>query len=47
MVDAALTGVDAGVATGPEIPGHSVLVVPPGISDATQFKRRVVAIVLG
>ena len=47
MVNAALTGVDAGVATGPEIPGHSVLVVPPGISDATQFKRRVVAIVLG
>ena len=46
LVDAALTGVDAGVATGPEIPGHSVPVVPPGIRDTTQFKRRVVAIVL-
>ena len=29
-----------------EIPGSSDLVVPPGIDDATQFKWRVIAIVL-
>ena len=37
---------DTGIAAGPKIPGHSVLVVPPGISDATQLERRVIAIVL-
>ena len=44
---AALTSVDAGVATVPEIPSHSAPVVPPRISYSTKFKRRVVAIVLG
>ena len=47
MVDAALTSVDAGVAAGPEVPGYSALVVPPGIRDATQLERCVIAIVLG
>ena len=47
MVYSALTSVDAGVAPRPEIPGHSVFVVPPGKSDAVQLERRVIAIVLG
>ena len=47
MVDSALTCVDAGVAPRPEIPGHSVPVVPPGKSDTVQLERRVIAIVLG
>ena len=46
MVDSALTGVNAGVAAGPEIPGSSVPVVPPGIGDATELERCVIAIVL-
>ena len=46
MVDSALTGVDACVAPRPEIPGYSVPVVPPGISDAVQIERCEIAIVL-
>ena len=46
MVDSALTGVDAGIAPRPEIPGHTVPVVPRGISDAVQFERCEIAIVL-
>ena len=46
MVDVALAVVDTGIAAGPEIPGHSVPIVPPGISDAIQIKRCVIAIVL-
>ena len=46
MVDATLTGVDACVAPRPEIPGYSVPVVPPGISDAVQIERCEIAIVL-
>ena len=45
MVDAALTGVDAGVAPRPKIPGNTVPVVPPGISDAVQIERCEIAIV--
>ena len=40
MINSALTGVDAGVAPRPEIPGHSVLVIPPAIGDATNLKWR-------
>ena len=46
MVDSALTGVDAGIAPRPEIPGHTIPVVPPGISDAVQIERCEIAIVL-
>ena len=46
VVDAALTGVDAGFVTGPEIPGHSVLVVPPAIGDASKLEWCVIANVL-
>ena len=46
VVEVALTGVDAGIAAGPEIQGHSVPVVPPGICNAVQIERCVIAIVL-
>ena len=46
MVDSALTGVDAGIAPRPEIPGNTVSVVPPGVNNAVQLERCEIAIVL-
>ena len=46
MVDAALTGVDAGIASRPEILGGSVPVIPPGIGNSIELERRVIAIIL-
>ena len=46
VVDSALTGVDAGIAPRPEIPGNSVPVVPPAIGDASKLEWCVIANVL-
>ena len=46
-VDSALTRVDSGhVISGPNVLRFSVPVVPPGISDVTEFKWGIVTVVL-
>ena len=46
VVNSTLTGVDAGIAPCPEIPGNSVPVVPPAKGDASELEWCVIAIVL-
>jgi hypothetical protein len=45
-VDSALTGVNAGIVSGPKVLSVSIFVVPPTVSDAVQFQRGVETIVL-